>query len=359
MVACRLRLVCAVFAILGILVGQTGTAAAAATAPVTRNGELVADGAWCWFQDPRAIHYVGAHDRTYVGYVTSTGDIDVVSLDTGTAALTHTTLHPKFQADDHAAPGLEVLGDGRIAVFYSKHGGARMYYRVSVHPEDISVFGREQTVGGRNTPGGKGYTYANPIYLPAEHRTYLFFRSGDNRPAVTWSSDLRHWSDAQDVVVPDGAGTLARPYVKYATNGTDSILIAFTDGHPRDVPTNSIYAIVYSHGVLHAVDGTPLATLGPATSGALPPAPVHTRNLTPAYDGSGPEGKAWVHSAAFDQDGHPVIAFASFPRQEHRRTRTTAITTRAGPVRRGPTTSSPKPAARSCRPGVSRTTPAV
>jgi hypothetical protein len=25
------------------------------------------------------VHYVGAHDRTYIGYVTSAGDIDVVS----------------------------------------------------------------------------------------------------------------------------------------------------------------------------------------------------------------------------------------------------------------------------------------
>lgn len=39
----------------------------------------MADGAWSWFQDPRAVHYVGAHDRTYIGYVTSAGDIDVVS----------------------------------------------------------------------------------------------------------------------------------------------------------------------------------------------------------------------------------------------------------------------------------------
>ncbi len=202
----------AALAILALVAVQPGTASAAA-APAPRNGELVADGAWCWFQDPRAVHYVGAHDRTYVGYVTSTGDIDVVSLDNGTAALTHTTLHPKFQADDHAAPGLEVLPGGRIAVFYSKHGGAQMYYRISVHPEDISTFGPEKTVDGRNSPGGKGFTYANPIYLPAEHRTYLFFRSGDNRPAVMWSNDndLAHWSNAQDIAVPDGAGSFARP----------------------------------------------------------------------------------------------------------------------------------------------------
>jgi hypothetical protein len=41
--------------------------------------------------------------------VTSTGDIDVVSQDAGTALLTHSTLHARLQADDHAAPGLAVL----------------------------------------------------------------------------------------------------------------------------------------------------------------------------------------------------------------------------------------------------------
>src|SRR2546423_1257958 len=84
-----------------------------ATAVTERNGELVADGAWCWFQDPRAVHYVGEHDRTYIGYVTAAGDIDVISQDNGTAALTHTVLHVALDADDHAAPCLEALPDGQ------------------------------------------------------------------------------------------------------------------------------------------------------------------------------------------------------------------------------------------------------
>jgi hypothetical protein len=309
-------MVIAALAILAPVAVQPGTASA--IAPTQRDGEVVADGAWCWIQDPRAVHYVGAHDRTYVGYVTSTGDIDVVSIDSGTAALTHATMHPRFQADDHAAPGLEVLPGGRIAVFYSQHGGEHMYYRISVHPEDISTFGPEKTVDGRNSPGDKGFTYANPIYLPAEHRTYLFFRSGDNRPAVMWSSDtnLAHWSNAQDIAVPEGgAGSFARPYAKYATNGNDSILIAFTDGHPRDAKANSIYALVYRGGVLHSVDGKSLATVGPRQPGSpLHAAPVHIKGLAKAYNGADAGGKAWVHSVAFGQDGHPVIAFASFPR---------------------------------------------
>jgi protocatechuate 3,4-dioxygenase beta subunit len=276
----------------------------------TRNGELVADGAWCWFQDPRAVHYVGAHDRTYIGYVTSTGDVDVVSEDAGSATLAHTTLHAGFQRDDHAAPGLEVLPSGQIAVFYAKHTGSAMYYRISTRPEDITSFGPEHTVGV-NTAGAAGYTYANPIYLSAEKRTYLFFRAANSKPAVTWSDDnLKTWAPAQPLL----SGSAVRPYVKYATNGTDKIFITFDDGHPRDVAHNSVYALTYSNGQLTTMDGTAVATMGqPAGLFSVPPAPVNIASVPPFYDGSGPDGKAWVQDAALDSKGNPVVLFASFP----------------------------------------------
>jgi hypothetical protein len=61
--------------------------------------------------------------------------------------------------------------------------------------------------------------------------------------------------------------------------------------------------------------GAKLQTLGsPATD-----APVHTSTLTPLYDGSGPDGEAWVQDLALDSAGHPVVAFASFPTEtDHR-----------------------------------------
>ncbi|MDQ1630635.1 MAG: hypothetical protein QOC80_607 [Frankiaceae bacterium] len=304
--------------VLGVLVALAGTGGLtlrpAAAADVAGVASLVDDGAWCWFQDPRAVHHVGARDRTYVGYVTSTGDIDVVSADNGTGQLVHTTLHPAFQADDHASPGIVVLPNGIVAVFYSAHGGQQMFYRLSVRPEDVSAFGPERTVG-TNTVGTSGYTYANPIYLPAEGRTYLFFRSADNRPAVTWSADLRTWSKATDLIYPDKSGAAARPYVKYGTNGRDAISIAFNDGHPRDVPTNSVYVAVLRGGVLHSADGTPLAAVDPArVGGAVTPLPLHSARLRPVYDGAGAGGKAWVHSTALDADSRPVVAYATFPR---------------------------------------------
>ena len=265
---------------LATLIAAQGAGAQTGT---TRNGELVADGAWCWFQDPRALHYVGAHDRTYIGYVNSHGDVEIVSQDAGTAALRHTTLHAAFQADDHAAPGLVALPDGRIAVFYAAHTGKQMIYRISQHAEDITAFGRELTVA-TNTGTTGWYTYANPIYLSAERRLYLFFRGGDSRPTMTSTTDFKTWTKAVDVVVPDHTPYLTRPYAKYATNGKDTIAITFTDGHPDELrqaaKPNSVYTMIYQDGVLSAPDGTELTE--PAASGeqdlntALAAGPVHT-----------------------------------------------------------------------------------
>ncbi len=216
----------------------------------------MADGAWSWFQDPRAIHYVGGRNRTYIGYVTSAGDVDIVSQDAGTAVLAHTTLHAGLQADDHAAPGLAILPGGRIIVFYSQHGGAKMLYRISQYREDIRAFGPEHSVP-TNTGTSGVYSYGNPVYLSAEHRLYLFFRGGDSRPAMTWTTDYVHWARAVDVVIPDHEPGYTRPYVKYTSNGVDTIRFAFTDGHPREVRTNSLYSMSYKAGVLSAPDGTP------------------------------------------------------------------------------------------------------
>jgi hypothetical protein len=305
--------------VLALTVAGAVVAGSASAAAITRNGELVADGAWCWFQDPRAVHFVGERNRTYIGYVTSTGDIDVLSQDAGTATLTHATLHAGLQADDHAAPGLAVLHDRRIAVFYSRHSGNQMLYRISSRAEDITAFGPERAVP-TNVPSGGLYTYGNPIYLSAEHRLYLFFRGGDNRPVMTWTSDYVHWSRAVDLVVPDHTPAGARPYVKYATNGLDTIDITFTDGHPREVARNSVYAMIYKGGILRTPDNTPVTVLNASavtdhTLRVPHTGAVHTDWLRPttglAYNDPG-GAPAWVQSMALAPGAAPVIVYATY-----------------------------------------------
>ena len=292
------RITTAVLAIAAVIVGMVS---AVAFNTVTRNGELVADGAWSWFQDARAVHYIGAHDRTYIGYVDSAGDVDIVSQDTQTARLVHTQLHAAFQSDDHAAPGLAVLPDGRIFVAYSKHLVSPMYYRISTNPEDIGAFGPERIAVPTDV------TYANPIYLSAEHRLYLFFRGTSIHPSVVSTTDYIHWTAPQSVIVPQVSYGATRPYAKYATNGVDTISIAFTDGHPREDALHghatSLYDIEYKTGVgWYTPAGTALTL------------PVKIDDLQSKPDalvyrdpGTAP---AWLSDAAIDPaTGNPVAAY--------------------------------------------------
>jgi hypothetical protein len=99
--------------------------------------ELAPSGAWCWFGDPRAVRFQGAHDRIYAGWVDSAGSIVVASLDLETGDRAEHTVHPAFNRDDHANPSLMVLPDGTVVVFYTSHGSAvadAMYYRLSRQP---------------------------------------------------------------------------------------------------------------------------------------------------------------------------------------------------------------------------------
>ena len=59
-----------------------------------------------------------------------------------------------------------------------------MYYRTTLHPGDISTWTPPAEVR-QDIPGTNGFTYPNPVLLPAEHdQLYLFFRGAD------WSVDF-------------------------------------------------------------------------------------------------------------------------------------------------------------------------
>ncbi|MGZ4295034.1 MAG: hypothetical protein ACXVRM_12395 [Solirubrobacteraceae bacterium] len=101
--------------------------------------------------------------------------------------------------------------------------------------------------------GDEGFTYPNPVLLPAERdRVYLFWRGAD------WSADYATrgrdggWSPAREVIRTPGAGE--RPYLKVADDGSRRIALAFNNGHPRNVLT-SIYYATYRHGSLWTAGG--------------------------------------------------------------------------------------------------------
>jgi hypothetical protein len=253
-------------------------------------------GAWCWFADPRGVHYEGAHRRTYIGWVADDGDIKVAAFDHDSGVPTTVVLHSKLLVDDHTNPALLVLPDGRIEVFYAGHNGDVMYYRVTKNPEDVTSWEPEEKIS-TNTSGKFGFTYPNPIRLNAEAKTYLFWRGGNWNPTFsTRQDDQSTWSSARNLILVPGQ----RPYVKYASKDGDTIGFAFTNAHPAEASDVYIYFAYYKDGGIYSADGSRIGSLG---------TPIAPSQADKVFDNA---DKVWVHDIAFDSQGRPVIVFADF-----------------------------------------------
>ena len=258
----------------------------------------IGDGGWSWFGDPRAVTYTGAHTRTYVGWVDLEGDIKVSSYDQDTGDRVTATLQARLNRDDHANPSLQIRPDGRLVVYYSRHVGPAMYYRVSTNPEDVTAWGAPQTIP-TNTPGIRGYTYPNPIRLASEGATYLFWRGGNYNPTFSIQQDgSSAWSDARTLITMPGE----RPYVKYDSSGGDTIHVAYTNAHPGEFSDVNIYYARIRAGKIERAGGTQIGSLDD------PITPGEGDDVS-----DDPTEPAWVHDVAADSAGRPVIVFATFP----------------------------------------------
>ena len=125
-------------------------------------------------------------------------------------------------------------------------------------------------------------------------RIHLFWRGGDWNPAFSTSADGFTWAPAATLIrVPR-----QRPYVKVASDGQDTIHVAFTNGHPRETATSLFYAR-YTAGAWYRAGGR-----------RLPDPPFTPADADRIYDGS--RVHAWVHDVAFDAAGHPRVVYAVF-----------------------------------------------
>jgi len=285
---------------LAVSAAPAAAPSSAGAAPTIRS---LGGGAWCWFGDPRGVHH---NNRTYLGWIDREGDVKVASYDHTSRVRTTTVLRWGLEIDDHDNPSLHVLPGGRLIVFYSRHAGSRMYYRISARAEDVTSWGTEKTIP-TNTPGPRGYTYPNPIQLSGEdNRLWLFWRGGNYQPSFARSSDNgRTWSSAQTLIrYPDH-----RPYIKFTSNKTDKIHFAFTQGHPRNINTN-IYYGYYRRGAFYRANGRRIESMSD-----LPLSPSQADTV---YD---TRSKSWVHDVAFDSSGRPIIVFAAFASESDHRYR--------------------------------------
>lgn len=232
---------------------------------------LLDDGGWCWFEDERAL-IVGENlifGTVATGYKNRelAGHIRATQFNLKTHQAVTTTLHspasdpkPKQWIDDHNSPALLHRPDGKILAMYARHGTSnQLHYRVSTHKDSAAAWQPEKIF----VPSQKSRnTYSNLFYLSKEKLVYDLFRGYDDsyKPSYATSADLGETWRPGNVVINVPLEFRHRPYAKYCSNNTDTIHIAYTEGHPRSFD-NSIYHVFYRNGRLHRSDGTPIHSI--------------------------------------------------------------------------------------------------
>lgn len=265
------------------------------------------DGAWCWFQDPRAVYINGEHERTYAQWMTRDGRLQVGSFDHRSGEILIHTLKSDWDADDHNVGSFLVLADNRLMVFYARHNRTGLFCKTSRFPEDISQWEDEITVSNTDR-----ITYSHPAYLSDEGNFYVFWRGPSWKPTFATSKDGKNWSNPQILVQESGReATAIRPYLKVVSDGKSAIHFAFTDGHPRNEPHNSVYYLKYEDSEFFSANGERI--------GRMDQLPVSHASADLVYDGKKTGIRAWVWDIALDDDGNPVIAYTRLPAEtDHR-----------------------------------------
>jgi len=220
------------------------------------------NGAWCWFQDERALVDPDA-GLLVVGSIaapegpgglqrSANVELTVVDLATHTAQIV--VLHENFEADDHDVPALWRRRDGRWLAMYAKHKTDDLVrWRVS-EPGDPTRWGPESMFDWSALTAGRGVTYANIHEL--DGRLYCFTRAiNDDQCALVSDDDGDTWSFAGKLFTRPKVGYV-NGYTRYAST-PGRIDLVTTDHHPRDYD-NSIYHGYLAAGRLHRSDGTVL-----------------------------------------------------------------------------------------------------
>ncbi|WP_010422799.1 BNR-4 repeat-containing protein [Anaerophaga thermohalophila] len=277
---------------------------------------LADDAAWCWFSDPRAIqlqHSSGS--KIIAGGVSKNGSVVAFSYDMRKENIEKGIIHPYLEVDDHNNPAFLELPSGDILSFYTRHHNEDLFMSKTVFAGNITQWEEPRKIEIMNNDeeeryGSPRYTYANPFMLSAEkNRIFLFGRWMGFKPVMIWSDNQgENWSNSRVVICPQPFDSGNRPYVKYYSDGKTRIHMAFTDGHPRNEPLNSIYYAYYEKGRFYRVDGSLICTIDSL--------PFEPREATLVYKANSKDGRAWIYDIKADENGYPVIAYVRYPTEE-------------------------------------------
>lgn len=252
----------------------------------------IAEGAWTWFNDSRALA-VGSYEVLgcvlYSGvqrlYYSSDDWASFGQFDLGSTSTT---------PDDHDNPSLlRRSADGKLLAAYVRHNSSTYNLRVSTSADDPTAWGAATNIASALGVSPNA-TYANLVELPAESKFFNYFRNGAS-PGYTMhvseSTDGETWGAGVAML---GGG---RPYMKLTRNGSARIDFLVTDGHPATLAT-SVYHFYYQGGAYYDSSGTALGSL-----------PLSASSLTKLWDSSLVTGRAWVWDIIADA-GDPVAVYS-------------------------------------------------
>jgi hypothetical protein len=271
---------------------------------------LAHDGAWTWYNDPRALFHKG---KLYLGYVSASNRKTRLSkFDLSSGTTTDLWESDFRQLDDHNNPGLLSKQDGTLLAIYARHGADPYFcFRRSITADPVSPadWAAEQSIAD----GGARITYANPFLLSAENgKIYNFSRSVNFNPTIYSSTDGgSNWSSPQWFIRTGSGNT--RPYVKYCSDYSSRIDFLYTDGHPRDVET-SLYHLYYRAGSFYRTDGALVkqySKLPVMHDSGERGSVIYQYSAAAQSDPNKwiPTGRAWCWETAYQTNGAPVCVF--------------------------------------------------
>ncbi len=210
-----------------------------------------------WWINEKAV--VGANGKTYIAYVTDMGEIHVKELDAKCSKepsrdVRLCVLNHNY-SDEHNAPSVCILENGKILVSYTGHQVRYITYRITEKPYDIMSFGPEH----RLTYDGN-VTYAQVFENTVRNEIWMFSRVN----GVTWqfrcsAVAAESWSEPHKFLESDKGGLFYLNVRKqYINTSTREQWFFALYGHPKVSKDHTIRSGIFScSGELLLTDGTP------------------------------------------------------------------------------------------------------
>ncbi|MEJ2628911.1 MAG: hypothetical protein P8078_10185, partial [bacterium] len=208
------------------------------------------NGAWCWYQDERAIvdtvrgKLILGSDASGsgTGGYSRNGNIEGTIYDLATGSRER-TIFWTTGCDDHNVPAFLIRPDGKYITMYAEH-----YDRYNSHYRiyDGNNWGAEQLFDWMTIPGGTDYTiaYSNLYYLSDEGYMYNFARANHRCPNFIYSTDMGDTWLFGGQLSTNNTQSYNKGYYKYWSNGVDRIDFILTEEHPRDGLTSMYHGYI-------------------------------------------------------------------------------------------------------------------